>query len=212
MVGHFGRVISLSQGLYLNTGQHKHRINTYTYQTSMPCVGTHDPGFRNQVTMDINIVTREGFAWLIITGSGLDDFITGISLKLRTINYNSSQLMTASDSLHSLLDYESLLFHCDWLTWFWGSESRIGHYKSLRTYDKCRPMAHSQMNWTNSFITSGQTEYKSSCLTVPLSFCFYPLPRKRVLASRCLATDYSGFQACHNTKLIIYWTNGLLTD
>jgi hypothetical protein len=34
-----GRVISLSQGLYLNTGQHKHRINTYTYQTSMSCMG-----------------------------------------------------------------------------------------------------------------------------------------------------------------------------
>jgi hypothetical protein len=27
-VGLLGRVISLSQGLYLNTGQHKHRINT----------------------------------------------------------------------------------------------------------------------------------------------------------------------------------------
>jgi hypothetical protein len=38
-VGLLGRVISSSQGLYLNTGQHKHRINTYTYQTSMPCVG-----------------------------------------------------------------------------------------------------------------------------------------------------------------------------
>jgi hypothetical protein len=34
-----GRVISSSQGLYLNTGQHKHRINTYTYQTSIPWVG-----------------------------------------------------------------------------------------------------------------------------------------------------------------------------
>jgi hypothetical protein len=40
-VGPLGRVISSSQSLYLNTGQHKHRINTYTYkyQTSMPCVG-----------------------------------------------------------------------------------------------------------------------------------------------------------------------------
>jgi hypothetical protein len=38
-VGLLGRVISLSQGLYLNTGQHKHRINTYTHQTSMPYVG-----------------------------------------------------------------------------------------------------------------------------------------------------------------------------
>jgi hypothetical protein len=38
-VGLLGRVISSSQGRYLNTGQHKHRINTYTYQTSMPWVG-----------------------------------------------------------------------------------------------------------------------------------------------------------------------------
>jgi hypothetical protein len=33
------RVISSSQGRYLNTGQHKHRINPYTHQTSMPWVG-----------------------------------------------------------------------------------------------------------------------------------------------------------------------------
>jgi hypothetical protein len=38
-VGLPGRGISSSQGLYLNTGQHKHRINTYTHQTSMPCFG-----------------------------------------------------------------------------------------------------------------------------------------------------------------------------
>jgi hypothetical protein len=38
-VGLLGRVISSSQGIYLNTGQHKHRINTYTYQTSKPYVG-----------------------------------------------------------------------------------------------------------------------------------------------------------------------------
>jgi hypothetical protein len=38
-VGLLGRVISLSQGLYLNTGHHKHRINAYTHQTSTPSVG-----------------------------------------------------------------------------------------------------------------------------------------------------------------------------
>jgi hypothetical protein len=38
-VGFLGQVISLSQGLYLNTGQHKHRIKAYTHQTSMPWVG-----------------------------------------------------------------------------------------------------------------------------------------------------------------------------
>jgi hypothetical protein len=37
MVGLLGLVISSSQGLYLNTGQHKHRINKY--QTSTPGVG-----------------------------------------------------------------------------------------------------------------------------------------------------------------------------
>jgi hypothetical protein len=47
-VGLLGRVTSSSQGLYLNTRQHKHRINTYTHQTSMPCVGFKPtiPGFR----------------------------------------------------------------------------------------------------------------------------------------------------------------------
>jgi hypothetical protein len=37
-VGLLGRGISPSQGLYPNTGQHKHRINarTHTHQTSMP--------------------------------------------------------------------------------------------------------------------------------------------------------------------------------
>jgi hypothetical protein len=38
-VGHLERVISPSKGHYLNTGQHKHRINSYTHQTSMTRVG-----------------------------------------------------------------------------------------------------------------------------------------------------------------------------
>jgi hypothetical protein len=38
-VGLLDRVISSSQGLYHNTGHHKHGINTYTYQTSIPYVG-----------------------------------------------------------------------------------------------------------------------------------------------------------------------------
>jgi hypothetical protein len=36
--------------------------------------------------------------------------------------------MTAEDSLHSLLDYECLLFYSDWL----GSDLRIGHFFSFR--------------------------------------------------------------------------------
>jgi hypothetical protein len=38
-VGLLGRVIRPSRGLYLNTGQHKHRINAYTHRTSMLWVG-----------------------------------------------------------------------------------------------------------------------------------------------------------------------------
>jgi hypothetical protein len=38
-VGLLGRVIRPSQGRYLNTGQHKQRINAYTHQISMPWVG-----------------------------------------------------------------------------------------------------------------------------------------------------------------------------
>jgi hypothetical protein len=33
-----GRGISSSQGIYLNTRLHKHRLNTCTQETSMPCV------------------------------------------------------------------------------------------------------------------------------------------------------------------------------
>jgi hypothetical protein len=39
IVGLLGRVISSSQGLYLNTGQHKHKINAYAHQTLVPFVG-----------------------------------------------------------------------------------------------------------------------------------------------------------------------------
>jgi hypothetical protein len=46
-VGLLGRVISSSQGLYLNTGQHKHGINTYTPNIHVLCgIRTHDPSFR----------------------------------------------------------------------------------------------------------------------------------------------------------------------
>jgi hypothetical protein len=36
----------------------------------------------------------------------------GTSLTV-TINYDRSQSVTVYDSLHSLLDHERLLFHCD---------------------------------------------------------------------------------------------------
>jgi hypothetical protein len=45
-MGLFGRMISQSQGRYLHTEQHKHRINAHT-QTSMPrVIRTHKPSAR----------------------------------------------------------------------------------------------------------------------------------------------------------------------
>jgi hypothetical protein len=56
-----------------------------------------------------------------------------------------------------------------------------------------------ELSWTEP--TSRRTECRSPCLSVPLLFCFYPLPRKHVLASRWLELDYSWFQAsCHNMQ------------
>jgi hypothetical protein len=42
-VGLLGRVISPSQGLYLNTGQHKHGINAHTDFHALSGIRTHDP-------------------------------------------------------------------------------------------------------------------------------------------------------------------------
>jgi hypothetical protein len=47
-VGPLWREISPSQGRYLNTWQHKNRINAYTHQTSMPWVGSQRPRERRQ--------------------------------------------------------------------------------------------------------------------------------------------------------------------
>jgi hypothetical protein len=44
-VGLLGRVISPSQGLYLNAGQHKHRINTLNIHTRSG-IRIHDHSFR----------------------------------------------------------------------------------------------------------------------------------------------------------------------
>jgi hypothetical protein len=62
------RVISPSEGLYLNTGQHKYRINTYTYQSSMPCgIRTYDPGFRESASDRPATVTGPEHATTLIS-------------------------------------------------------------------------------------------------------------------------------------------------
>jgi hypothetical protein len=82
-------------------------------------------------------------------------------------------------------------------------------YESMKTHS---------INYVSSLYNSGANRTESfpavhviACLSIAaetrVSFVVtlwflqaYPLPRKRVLARRCLAMDYSGFQgSCHNT-------------
>jgi hypothetical protein len=45
-IGPFGRRIGPSQGRYLNTGQHKHRINAHTDIHALNGILTHEPSVR----------------------------------------------------------------------------------------------------------------------------------------------------------------------
>jgi hypothetical protein len=61
-VGLLGRVISSSQGRYLNTWQHKHRINSYTHTPnihSLSGIRTHDPSV--QASEDSSCLRSRGY-------------------------------------------------------------------------------------------------------------------------------------------------------
>jgi hypothetical protein len=171
------------------------------------------------------IVTYERIAWLIITGSELD---------LLTLLYNYNQLQ----QLHSLLDYECLLFCVTDLVLIYESvtsSSSVVLWLTLHSWtlnfwillrlNYWTNYEWTELNWTLETITcpfvlwADRTETIISnisstitCLLVtdtwfsePLSrngrlwfLQAYPLPRIYSSASRCLAIDYSGFQAsCH---------------
>jgi hypothetical protein len=114
----------------------------------------------------------------------LDLLTPSLQLLLITFNYNSSQSMTASDSLRSLLDYECLLFRCDWL----GSDLRATHFwvtNELRIPNDDSPELTDYWNLLSvltclAFVTSGRTVYKSPPPTITLLLCAYSLLRKRV--------------------------------
>jgi hypothetical protein len=60
LVGFIGRVIGPSQGLYLNTGQHQHRINTHTPNIhTQNGIRTHDHSVR--VSEDSSCLRPRGY-------------------------------------------------------------------------------------------------------------------------------------------------------
>jgi FAD synthase len=65
-VGLRGRVINTSEGRYLNTGQHKQRINAYTHETSMTYVGFEPTIPASERAKTVHALDREA----TVTGQG----------------------------------------------------------------------------------------------------------------------------------------------
>jgi hypothetical protein len=109
-----------------------------------------------------------GSVWLIIMGSGLDDWIYWHLFTI-TVSYNSLQSMAVGDSLHSLLDYECLLFYCD--------ESALTHWTPIRMpYEESLATEISRAE-----PTFRRTEYRSPPQTVNC-------PSVSCHGNQCLAT------------------------
>jgi hypothetical protein len=58
-VGHLGWVISPSQGRYLHTGQHKHRINAQGDIHALSGIRTHDPSVRASLRPAATVIGEE---------------------------------------------------------------------------------------------------------------------------------------------------------
>jgi hypothetical protein len=74
--------------------------------------------------------------------------------------------MAACDLLHSLLDYECLLFHCDWL----GSDLPIGHFFSFRCPLVNTPQLNTELSYEFRMI-------EFSLNWTELSFCNFEASR-----------------------------------
>jgi hypothetical protein len=126
-------------------------------------------------------------------------------------NYDRSQSMAACDSLHSLLDYERLLFHCDWL----GSGLRIGHFFCFRWLTlhswALNSLTNAECRITNelAFITRGEPKrdhYVQQCVY----YCVYSLPREYAHPTVAYECSYSSqylyvqvisYPSCHLCNL-----------
>jgi hypothetical protein len=136
------------------------------------------------------------------------------------------------DLLAFLLQLESMIpVHNQWLCktrsiTYWTTSVFSFYCDEWRTNNYC---SLSRMNWTNSFMALGRTEYtsRSPCLTVPLLFCYSVaaeayfseplagngLPRLFVAARTHvwrnglpLWLHYSGFQASYHNIYVYFMT------
>jgi hypothetical protein len=93
-VGRLGWVISTSQGLYINTRQHKHRINTHIPNTHVLCgIRTNDHGFRtskDSTCLRPPGYRDRGYSWL----PTYKQYIKNINRSGRKTNYYRVDIVT----------------------------------------------------------------------------------------------------------------------
>jgi hypothetical protein len=102
-VGLLGRVISSSQGLYLNTGQHKHRTNTYTHQTPMPWVGFETTTPASERAKTVHALDRSA----TVTGLNATTTLKKIRLMWRAVQSSVQEIWTSRSAAD---DAEGLTF------------------------------------------------------------------------------------------------------
>jgi hypothetical protein len=135
----------------------------------------------------------------------LDLFALLLQSFLIAINYGSSESVTAYGSLHSLLDYECLLFHCDWL----GSDLRITNEEWGLTYERT-------YSWTLEsvtcppFITRGEPNRDYHSWQFVYYFGVYPLLRNVCQSHNNVLISTSVFVAMDTRFVEPFSRNGLL--
>jgi hypothetical protein len=144
-------------------------------------------------------------SWLIITGSGLDDWIYWHFY----YNYSSLQsIITANNrwlpktrSIHYwTTSVFFLVFLLLWLTWFWfANPSLTNHQRRMNSTGLCY-ICPLKLSNNSSFITPCEPKrdhHLEQFVSYNLCIRCYGY---RFLASRCLAMDCSDFQATSQTR------------
>jgi hypothetical protein len=98
-VGLLGRVINSSQGLYLNAGWHKHRINEYTHQTSMPWVGFVATIPESERVKTVHALDRSATVTGTTTCTNTTIIIVNIGLRVRTRHVRDSSVFSVCTSV-----------------------------------------------------------------------------------------------------------------
>jgi hypothetical protein len=108
MVGLLGRVISSSQGLYLNIGQHKHRINSYTHQPFIPCVGFEPTISASERAKTVHALDRS----VTVTGETKKKKTTNIKLYLENRQYELNSSCSGLGLMAFLFVYQTTNLRC----------------------------------------------------------------------------------------------------